>query len=179
MATASPRHHCRSRAIGAIVLAIALLVLYTETPAAAANKVHQVTLIMKEFLFEPATVQLKVGEEVALTIRNVGKVKHEWSAGQDVVTGQDEKGYRKDLVAILKPRVTGKAYDLEKVSATKSNEAKEGETTKGLSSEIDVEPGGVATLHFKVPASAKGEWGMGCFIPGHYESGMKGTLVIK
>lgn len=48
-----------------------------------------------------------------------------------------------------------------------------------ISTEVDVEPGGQATLRFTVPASAKGEWEMGCFIPGHYESGMSGFLEIE
>ncbi len=65
------------------------------------------------------------------------------------------------------------------MSATpsKSDEA-EGETAKTLSNEVDVEPGGSATLRFTVPASAEGIWQFGYFAPGHYESGMKGTLVV-
>jgi uncharacterized cupredoxin-like copper-binding protein len=35
------------------------------------------------------------------------------------------------------------------------------------------------TFRFTVPASAKGEWEMACFFSGHFETGMKGTLVIE
>jgi len=48
-----------------------------------------------------------------------------------------------------------------------------------LDTEVDVEAGGVATLRFTVPATAKGRWEMGCFLAGHYESGMKGTIMIE
>ncbi len=163
----------------AVLAASALLAVGTGRPAVAAGKVHQVTLVMKEFKFEPATIHLKAGEAVALTIKNEGSVEHEWSVGKSVVNNTREKGYRTDLWALLRPQVSGKAYDIEKVSATpsKGDEA-EGETAKMLSNEVDVEPGGSATLRFTVPASAKGTWQFGCFAPGHYESGMKGTLVI-
>ncbi len=169
----------RSTWAAGMLAASALLVAGASHPGFAAGPVHQVTVVMKEFKFEPATIHLKAGETVALTIRNEGSVEHEWSAGRNVVDTTVEKGYRTDLWALLKPRVTGKEFDLEKVSATpsKSDEA-EGETGKMLSNEVDVQPGGSVTLHFTVPASAKGTWQFGCFAPGHYESGMKGTLVI-
>ena len=41
---------------------VALLFLGLVTPAVAAGKVHRVTLTMKEFRYEPATLHLKVGE---------------------------------------------------------------------------------------------------------------------
>ncbi len=169
----------RSRWAATALAAAALLMVGMSHPSFAAGRVHQVTVVMKEFKFEPATIHLKAGEAVALTIKNEGTVEHEWSAGKNVVDNTQEKGYRTDLWSLLKPRVTGKKFDVEKVSATpsKSDEA-EGETTKMLSNEVDVQPGGAVTLRFTVPANAKGTWQFGCFAPGHYESGMKGTLVI-
>ncbi|MBI4306964.1 MAG: hypothetical protein HY678_11655 [Chloroflexi bacterium] len=38
---------------------------------------------------------------------------------------------------------------------------------------------GSGTLIFKVPDSEKGEWETGCLLPGHYESGMRGALVVE
>lgn len=170
----------RRRWMGFALGLAAVLVLSHVTPAIAAGRVHRVTLVMKEFRFEPATLHLKVGEQVVLTIKNQGQVEHEWLAGQGVVNTSNEKGFQKDLFAILKPRVTGREYELEKVSAGPSQkDTAEGEAAKVLDTELDVEPGGVATLRFTVPASAKGQWEMGCFLPGHYESGMKGTIVIE
>ncbi len=37
----------------------------------------------------------------------------------------------------------------------------------------------VALVGGGVQANAKGTWGFGCFVTGHYESGTKGTLVIE
>ncbi len=180
MTVTSSNRLFRSGWFSLLVMVIALMTLSSARAASAAS-VHKVTLVLREFTFRPVTIQLRVGEEVELILRNEGKVAHEWAAGQDILSSLTEKGFHKDLVALLKPRVTGRSYDLEKVSTSvnASKEAAEGETGKMISTEVDVQPGGVATLRFKVPASAKGEWQMACFLVGHYESGMKGTLVIK
>lgn len=179
MSLVSLRQACSIRWMGLALGAAAALALAGASPAAAAGKVQRLTLVMKEFSYTPSTLHLKAGERVILTIKNEGQVEHEWVAGQGLVNTTDEKGFKTDLFALLKPRVTGREYELEKVSARPSSkDTAEGENAKRLSTEIDVEPGGSATLRFTVPASAKGQWDMGCFLPGHYESGMKGTIVI-
>jgi len=42
-----------------------------------------------------------------------------------------------------------------------------------------LEPGGTATLSFNIPDDYKGEWVVGCFIPGHYEANMRGKVIIE
>ncbi len=120
-----------------------------------------------------------MGEQVVLTLKNEGAVTHEWSVGQGLVNTGKEKGFHRDLLALLKPRVTGRAYEVERVRATApANESAEGEAAKMLSTDVEVQPSGLAVLRFTVPASTKGTWQFGCFETGHYEAGMKGTLVI-
>lgn len=63
---------------------------------------------MQEFRFEPNVLHLMVGEEVVLTIRNMGVTEHEWSIGQGVENNPAGKGYQKDLLVILNPEVTGR-----------------------------------------------------------------------
>jgi len=60
-----------------------------------------------------------------------------------------------------------------------TEEGVEGETVNRLSQEVDVEPGGQVVLDFTVPQDAKGMWRMGCFLPGQYESGMYGAILIE
>ena len=168
------------RTVGLLCATVVLVGFGLAPSAATAAPVHKVTLVMREFRFEPAVLHFRVGEEVVLTIRNKGQVEHEWTIGRGVVNNRDEKGYRQDLFALLKPRLSGRRYDLEKVStAGNGTSMQEGEFPKDISTDVDVKPGGVVTLRFTVPASAKGEWDMGCFIPGHYESGMMGHVVIE
>ncbi len=178
MSTVRQAVFARGRVAGLLAAAGVLVLLGGVVPAHAASPVHQVTLVMKEFKFEPSTIHLKAGEQVALTIKNEGTTEHEWSAGRNVVLTQAQTGYRTDLWALLKPSVRGMQYTLEKASATPANDLAEGETAEMLSTELDVQPGGSVTLHFTVPASAKGTWGFGCFVVGHYEAGMHGTIVV-
>ena len=159
--------------IGGLAGLMALVGLSTPRFASAAG-VHKVTLVMKEFKFEPSTIHLKAGEEVELTIRNEGQVTHDWMAGRGLVNTPEEKGFRTDLVALLKPTETGRQYAMERVGLVSK-----ADSIKRISGGDEVEPGGGVTLRFTVPASAKGEWQMGCLMTGHYESGMKATLVIK
>ena len=44
---------------------------------------------------------------------------------------------------------------------------------------LHLKPGESGTLHVWIPESKRGEWEIGCFIPGHYEAGMKAPFVIE
>jgi uncharacterized cupredoxin-like copper-binding protein len=157
----------------ALVGVVALAGLLAAQPAATAG-VHMVTLVMKEFKFEPSTIQLKTGEEVELTIRNEGQLTHDWMAGRGLINTPEEKGFRTDLLAILKPTETGRQYAVERAGSVSK-----ADFIERVSGGDEIEPGGAVTLRFAVPATAKGQWRMGCLLTGHYESGMKGTLVVK
>ncbi len=158
---------------GFIIGAGALVGLCAPASVFAAN-VHKVSVVMKEFSFTPAKIELKVGETVELTLRNAGQVAHDWMAGNDLVNTPDEKGFRKDLVALLKPEEHGQKFTAERVGV-----ASKADSIKRISTGVEIEPGGEVTLRFTVPAAAKGTWNMDCVLTGHYESGMKGTIVIR
>jgi len=34
-------------------------------------------------------------------------------------------------------------------------------------------------LIFKLPKTAMGQWEMGCFMPGHYQMGMKLPIIVE
>lgn len=167
--------------IGLWLGALALVALGMAGPATATGEVHHLTLVMREFGFQPVTLPLKAGEEVALTIRNEGRADHEWSAGREAILTEDEKGYRQDPFDLLKVTATGQGFEMEAAGTPPgaSEELVEAETIPRIGSEVDVAPGGEVTLHFRVPASARGKWEMGSFVPGDYESGMNGYSVIE
>ena len=171
----------RIRATGLLLTVVALGLLATAAPAPAASKVNRVTLAMGEFALQPSTLYLKAGERVELVIQNRGAVEYEWSAGRGLIDIPYEMGFRTDLLAVLKPRVSGQGYDLERLMTTNldTEEGVEGETVNRVSQEVDVEPGGQVVLDFTVPQDAKGMWRMGCFLPGQYESGMYGAILIE
>lgn len=45
--------------------------------------------------------------------------------------------------------------------------------------ELNVDAGGVAYLTFTVPEDYVGEWEIGCFIPRHYERGMRAKFIVE
>ncbi len=162
------------RWVAVLLLGICWLAgVWAAEPASAAS-VHKMTVVLKEFSITPSKLEWKVGENVELTIRNEGQVAHDWMAGSGPVNTQEEKGYRKDLVALLKPKEAGRQWNPIRVGQPSKIDS-----IKRLSAGVEIEPGGEVTLRFTVPASAKGEWEMACLITGHYESGMKGTIVIR
>jgi len=159
---------------------ILLTVFITLVPAAASRAAeapaNAVTLLLKDFKFEPPTLQLHVGDAMTLTIRNEGRAAHEWLIGRTIVRTAEEKGFQQDLFALLNPTVEGRQYSLERVG--RHPPGRDEPATRN-SMGVEIQPGGEVTLRFAVPASAKGEWEMGCFYSGHFETGMKGTLVIE
>jgi hypothetical protein len=144
--------------VARIIFAVAVCLISASPPGTAvAADLHQVTLVMLDFKFEPTTIQLKAGEEAELTIRNTGKRPHEFLAGSGLLNGPDGKGYEKDLLAILEPKITGRDYGLVRAGLASKT------VIPRLSSGLWIEPGGEAVLRFTVPAGVRGEWHMGCF----------------
>jgi uncharacterized cupredoxin-like copper-binding protein len=133
-------------------------------------------VVLKDFTFDPPTLRLHVGDALTLTLRNEGRAAHEWLIGRGMVRTADEKGFQQDLFAVLNPKVEGRQYSLEQ--AGRRPPGRNDPATRS-SMGVQIQPGGEVTLRFTVPASAKGEWEMGCFFSGHFETGMKGTLVIE
>ena len=36
-----------------------------------------------------------------------------------------------------------------------------------------------SSMTFVLPGDLRGEWEMACFIPGHYDGGMHGTVIVN
>lgn len=132
--------------------------------ASHAAKVRTVRIEMGEFYFKPAVFRLKAGERVKLVITNRGQLTHEFMAGQKVrMENGEPEGYVRDFFAGLRVKYTG----------TGRFERKPGHGT-----EFMADAGQYGTLTFTVPRNRIGKWEFGCFVPGHYQAGQKGTLLI-
>ncbi len=145
------------------VFALALAVLATACGGSAASASaggRTVDVNMSEFAYAPATISLQAGETVTLRFKNAGMVEHEFMAGRQAVTGA---GYKEDWLAMAK----GGSGDGHGKGAV-------GHEGAG----VRVQAKGSGTLTITVPAE-KGVYEFGCFVQGHYEAGMKGTLVVR
>jgi uncharacterized cupredoxin-like copper-binding protein len=157
----------------------------TASPTKEAEQVgspaaQPLVLLMDEFSFTvagpppppgypPETAVLPAGRSVLVTLRNVGRIVHHWSVGRTLLPGG---GYEHDLLARMEPEVlSGSGYRLV--------ETEEGGAGGPGGLIIEVAPGGAVTLRLAVPADATGTWQMACFIPGHYQAGMRKALTVK
>ncbi len=130
--------------------------------------VQKVTLTMGEYFFRPSTVTLQAGGPVEITLPNKGKIKHEFMVYQIPKAGLSEKqahawAEKTSYFKGLDVTVEGKGVEAER-------EAKD-------LIEVEVARGGIAVVKFTPKKTGKFE--IGCFIEGHYEAGMKGTLIVK
>ena len=142
----------------AIAMAPALIACSgAPTYAALPNNPGRVVRIdMSDFAFSPASISVTPGERITLSFRNIGTQEHEFMAGHDATPG---KGFAHDWLG------------LAKVDAVKGHDAEH----SGVG--LRLAPRGAANITIVVPAQV-GEIEFACFVVGHYESGMKGTLIV-
>ncbi len=122
-------------------------------------------IVMGEMFFEPNVITVLEGQEVTFELVNEGQVDHEFLVGRGVRLEKGvPEGYEQDFFEGIDARFSGDGAELE---------AEEHGT------EVYAEPGGSGVLTFRVPDGAPGEWEIGCFVPGHYEAGMRGQLLVE
>lgn len=127
-----------------------------QPPPAEAARVVQIEL--SQLRFDPSTIVVTAGETVTFRIVNKDTVMHELAAGRQA---QAEGGFSDDFFKSVALRVSGGSM-------------MEGHVGKS----IMVDPGESAEITFTVP-DTRGSFEIGCFVPGHYASGMKGTLIVR
>lgn len=96
-----------------------------------------------------APIRLETGESHLIRFTNEGQVEHEVHFGRN-------------------PYQEGGLYE-------GYNESLFGSSDMGL----HLKPGESAVLHVRISEDKKGEWEIGCFMPGHYEAGQKAPLIIE
>jgi uncharacterized cupredoxin-like copper-binding protein len=118
-----------------------------------------IAITMREFTFSPRTITVNAGETVTLKLTNEGAIEHELMAGRAAVPSQ---GYSEDWLKRAIPGLAGHTHPGE----------------QHLGEGIRVSPDWPGRLTLVVPQE-RGTYEFGCFIVGHYEAGMKGTIVVR
>ncbi len=132
---------------------------------------------MSEYAFNPAEIELKVGQQVTLELVNNGALVHELMIGREVMMMENRpSGYQADFFtsAGVEPEVVYASAQGEQHSHDLQHAA--GHT--GFM--VALEPGEQATVTFTVSKGMVGEWELGCFEQEgvHHTAGMKGKLVV-
>ncbi len=146
----------------------ALLVLVSYGGVTGAAKAQKVTIILSEFKFTPATVNLQAGVPAEVTLVNRGAVLHEVSVYATPPVGEKITEWDEWVIPNTYFQGIGEVHsEIEGFGTTNGTALFEFEVPKGRS----------VTIKF-VP-TRKGTFEMGCHQAGHYEAGMKGVLVVK
>jgi uncharacterized cupredoxin-like copper-binding protein len=133
------------------------------TGSVGADGARRIEIEMTDLRFSTTSIVLRSGERVVLAFKNSGVVAHEFTAGR---SGRPGIGYASDLLA-------GVHFEIDPPSA-----GEHGAGHETASAGVQLLPGQTATLTFVVP-QRPGTFEFGCFIPGHYEAGMKGSVTIR
>jgi Uncharacterized copper-binding protein len=140
----------------AVPIALTVLLTACGLGAPSGGDTRRIEIEMRDFAFAPETLTLVAGEKVTIAFKNIGKVEHEFMAGNEPAYG---KGYLQDWLA----------------GAHIESSAEHGMEHPGAG--VRVAPNTTKLFTFVVPNHG-GVFEFGCFVVGHYESGMHGRLVV-
>ena len=162
----------------------------------------RIDVTLNEYSFAPEPLRIPAGRPVTLVIRNAGKVPHEFMAGREGV-GND---FRQDLFADLHVNIeqaeqvaaghgdhddhaeadehgAGHDADAGHNHAAAHDAPDDGGHAHDAGHEhgtmVEAAAGETFLMTFTLPEDRRGEWATGCFLSGHYEAGMHGTLIVE
>ncbi|MEW6045248.1 MAG: plastocyanin/azurin family copper-binding protein [Bacillota bacterium] len=151
-----------------LVVAAAFVAAAVSGVVMAASTPERIQLAMSDFAFNPNQLALQAGKVYEITLVNRGTAEHELMIGRGSRMAGDEQG----------GEMHGYAENFfEGIEVTVEFEG--GMVETGELDEVEVEPGGEVKITFTVPAGKQGSWEMACFVPGHYELGMHGSLTVR
>jgi uncharacterized cupredoxin-like copper-binding protein len=156
-----------------IILFLALAALGLAACGGAAPQLEpvNVNIVMTEYAFQPANIELKVGQQATFELVNNGQLQHEILIGRTVLKENNRPvGYEVDLF---------ETAGVEPVVSVSAQPEAEGEEEHGFV--VIVPIGATAAMTFPVTEAMVGEWEIGCFEQDgvHYDAGMKGILSVK
>ncbi len=178
----------------ALVLAGAAVSSFAQPADAQETEPLLIEVTLDEYSFSPEPLRIPAGREVTLVIRNVGEFPHEFMAGRDA-EGND---FKQDLFADLH-------VNIEKVDTTEAGHAEHNEDAgheadaghdehaeqsadaqqhahdaeHAHGTMVEAQAGETFHMTFTLPEDRRGEWATGCFLMGHYDAGMHGTLIVE
>ena len=148
--------------------------LFLAGCATATPEPVKFTLDMTEYKFNPAQIDVKVGQVVTLELVNSGQLAHEIMFGRNVMRMNNRpSGYETDMFTIA--NVTPMVTDASGAPLVPSHE----EGHEGFMVVLE-KTGDKAFITFEVTKDMVGDWEMGCFEQDgvHYDAGMVGTFSV-
>ena len=142
-------------------------------PGTKAQASRTVTIMLRDTLYEPDTVQVKKGETIRFVLKNTGELLHDFSIGTAAMHAQ----HQKEMAMMAEHGMitaTGINHQMMKMDHSKMGmpEMKHDDPNSAL-----VEPGKTAELIWTFTEDAALEFA--CNMPGHYEVGMVGRFEFR
>lgn len=159
-----------ARTIRVGMLAAAAIALAGSLALAQDEEPTQVRIEMSEYYFQVEgqeqneAIVLQAGHPYELVFANVGTMEHEVLIGREVVVEDGvPDGYETNLLDAVVMDVFEDDWMVR---------------MSGMI-EFELEEGEELTMLVTVPGDLVGTWEIGCFVPGHYQAGMKAPFVIE
>jgi uncharacterized cupredoxin-like copper-binding protein len=121
-------------------------------PGKAAKVDRTVKITMREMSFEPASLRVKAGETIRFVVTNRSEVDHDFTIGDEAA----QTAHRQEMLEMMEKGGEMNHHDDANAIAVKA-----GQTGK---------------LIWKF--SRPGTFAFDCNVPGHYEAGMAGAIVV-
>ncbi|MFU8887351.1 MAG: hypothetical protein ACNA8N_01975 [Trueperaceae bacterium] len=154
--------------------AVATILALLIGAAVAQGLEREVTIRVGEFYFQVdgqeanAPIELDAVMPYRVTIVNEGSMLHRVKLGRGVVVEEGVPfAYHEILFDAVPLRITG---------TTAEGATFRIDTT--YLTQLDLAPGASIEIAFTLPSTTRGDWEIGCFIPGHYEAGHHAALVV-
>ena len=194
------------RTLGAVASALVVLVCAggpgSSSVVAAGHEAEplRIDVTLSEYSFAPEPLRIPAGRPVTLVIRNAGRVPHEFMAGREVADNEFRQDLFADLHVNIEQAEQGAAghddhgdhgdhddHAAEQAEADEHAAAHDAPDDGGHAhgavhehgTMVEAAAGETFLMTFTLPEDRRGEWATGCFLSGHYEAGMHGTLIVE
>lgn len=150
-------------------------------PAAAAKATRSVEVVMGDMTFNPKALEVKAGETVRFVLINKGQLLHEFNLGDAAMHARHQQEMlQMQQSGMLTP--TGmKAMEHGSMDHASMGHGSMPGMAQGMQHDdpnsVLVEPGKQAELTWTFSKSGSLEFA--CNIPGHYQAGMVGKLMVS
>ena len=140
-------------------------------PGKSADVTRTVTVTLTDNRYEPEKIKVKKGETIRFVMQNKGEFVHEFNIG----TANMHQAHQKEMMVMVEHGV----LEPDKINYARMKMDMGGGKTMEHNdpNSVLLEPKKSAEIVWKFSSDAKLEFA--CNIPGHYESGMVGTITIR
>lgn len=140
-------------------------------PGDPAKVSRTIEITMNDNFYEPESLDIKEGETIRFIVRNAGEFVHEFN----IATAAMHEAHRPEMMMMVEHGVL--EPDRINHEAAKAMQASMGHGMHDEANSVLLEPGESGEIVWTFPEHADLEFA--CNVPGHYETGMHGTVKLS